>query len=323
MGKLMLVDKENIQHIKRHGGEAIKRIMGTRKDKVKCPFHNDKNPSMVIGNAGFKCFGCGANGDVIDFVQRMYDIDFKSALSELMSERGMLHQQITPMNNVDNAAAESDPAKKFKQFRYRSREWNHDDYTYWFDHGISPETLEDFRVIPLSELWIGNKEDGFYINYDHSANNPGYLYDLGEGYYKGYFPFSSKQKFITNCPGHLWQGSFDFSQNHVVITSSRKDAMLLYELGYHAIAPQSENTIPELNPIEEFDRVLVFFDNGPDEIESARSLSDEVGCFYTYIPLDYQVKDPTDFHQAYGFEETLDVMRELIEIHLNIENYDR
>ena len=31
-----------------------------------CPFHNDKNPSMKVDER-FHCFGCGADGDVIDF----------------------------------------------------------------------------------------------------------------------------------------------------------------------------------------------------------------------------------------------------------------
>ena len=31
-----------------------------------CPFHNDKTPSMKLDKR-FHCFGCGADGDVIDF----------------------------------------------------------------------------------------------------------------------------------------------------------------------------------------------------------------------------------------------------------------
>ena len=32
-----------------------------------CPFHDDKNPSMKVDRR-FHCFGCQADGDVIDFV---------------------------------------------------------------------------------------------------------------------------------------------------------------------------------------------------------------------------------------------------------------
>ena len=43
-----------------------------------CPFHNDKNPSMKVDRR-FYCFGCGATGDVIDFVSRLHGIGNKEA----------------------------------------------------------------------------------------------------------------------------------------------------------------------------------------------------------------------------------------------------
>ncbi len=43
-----------------------------------CPFHNDKNPSMKLDRR-FHCFGCQADGDVIDFVSRLHGISCKEA----------------------------------------------------------------------------------------------------------------------------------------------------------------------------------------------------------------------------------------------------
>lgn len=42
-----------------------------RNNMVSCPFHNDRTPSMKVDNR-FHCFGCGTDGDVIDFVSRLY-----------------------------------------------------------------------------------------------------------------------------------------------------------------------------------------------------------------------------------------------------------
>lgn len=42
-----------------------------------CPFHNDKNPSMKA-DLRFYCFGCGATGDVIDFVSRLLPFNNQS-----------------------------------------------------------------------------------------------------------------------------------------------------------------------------------------------------------------------------------------------------
>lgn len=50
-----------------------------------CPFHNDKNPSMKVDKR-FHCFGCGADGDVINFVQKLYGMDAKEAALKLISD---------------------------------------------------------------------------------------------------------------------------------------------------------------------------------------------------------------------------------------------
>ena len=43
-----------------------------------CPFHNDKTPSMKLDRR-YHCFGCGADGDVIDFVSRLEQATPKEA----------------------------------------------------------------------------------------------------------------------------------------------------------------------------------------------------------------------------------------------------
>ncbi|WP_226017897.1 CHC2 zinc finger domain-containing protein [Novosphingobium sp. FKTRR1] len=46
-----------------------------------CPFHADRSPSFTIYHDGtrFHCFGCGASGDVLDFVRLAYDLDLIGA----------------------------------------------------------------------------------------------------------------------------------------------------------------------------------------------------------------------------------------------------
>jgi DNA primase len=51
----------------------------------RCPFHEDQNPSLVVypETRSFYCFGCGASGDVIDFVRRFDGLGFRAALERL------------------------------------------------------------------------------------------------------------------------------------------------------------------------------------------------------------------------------------------------
>jgi hypothetical protein len=53
-----------------------------------CPFHSEKTGSLRIypGDRGWYCWGCHAHGDVIDFVARYFNLDFKGALARLDSD---------------------------------------------------------------------------------------------------------------------------------------------------------------------------------------------------------------------------------------------
>lgn len=49
-----------------------------RNGMCRCPFHEDKTPSMKLDRR-YYCFGCGTTGDVIDFVSRLRGIGSKEA----------------------------------------------------------------------------------------------------------------------------------------------------------------------------------------------------------------------------------------------------
>ena len=53
---------------------------------ARCPFHEDKNPSLSVNlvDGRFYCFGCGAKGgDVLDFHRRFHDMGFVEAVKDL------------------------------------------------------------------------------------------------------------------------------------------------------------------------------------------------------------------------------------------------
>lgn len=58
---------------------------GTTWQSVKCPFHDDKNPSMGInaGHGGYHCHGCGEKGDMLGFYMKFYQVDFMTACEQL------------------------------------------------------------------------------------------------------------------------------------------------------------------------------------------------------------------------------------------------
>lgn len=68
-----------------------------------CPFHNEKTPSFSVNEELqiYKCFGCGAAGDVIKFVQEKEHTDFNGAVRILADRAGM---EIPKFGKADSQA---------------------------------------------------------------------------------------------------------------------------------------------------------------------------------------------------------------------------
>lgn len=52
-----------------------------------CPFHEDHTPSLKLDER-FHCFGCGEDGDVIDFVSRLFGLSAKEAAEKIIADFG-------------------------------------------------------------------------------------------------------------------------------------------------------------------------------------------------------------------------------------------
>lgn len=76
-------------------GASLKLVRAGNEWKACCPFHPDRSPSFTIfaGDRRFHCFGCGASGDVLDFVQRSRSVTLIEAARMLGA--GMLPKLAT------------------------------------------------------------------------------------------------------------------------------------------------------------------------------------------------------------------------------------
>lgn len=60
-----------------------------RGNMVCCPFHADRTPSMKLNEDYFYCFGCGAHGDVIDLVVKLFNLSSYDAAKKLVYDFGI------------------------------------------------------------------------------------------------------------------------------------------------------------------------------------------------------------------------------------------
>ena len=56
-----------------------------------CPFHSEKTPSFNVSSSKqfYHCFGCGAHGDAIKFIQEHDNLTFIEALTKLAQSAGL------------------------------------------------------------------------------------------------------------------------------------------------------------------------------------------------------------------------------------------
>ena len=106
---------------------SIKTVLetyGLKPDKnqmLNCPFHEDKTPSMKIYEKTntFHCFGCGATGDQIEFIQKKEKITKHQAILKAKSLiPGAEPQKIkTPNNQINMSSNQQIISKIYKSFK--------------------------------------------------------------------------------------------------------------------------------------------------------------------------------------------------------------
>ncbi|MDQ3002465.1 MAG: DNA primase [Fibrobacterota bacterium] len=123
-----------------------------------CPFHHDRSPSMnVTPQMGiYKCFACGAGGDVLKFVQEYEKLDFIDALKTVAARAGVnIPENIlfTKDDEDKGRASQALAANQLAcQFYQEELAANPDILAYVAKRGINEETRKHFQMglAPLS-----------------------------------------------------------------------------------------------------------------------------------------------------------------------------
>ena len=79
-------------------GRKVRLVRKGREHTGLCPFHNEKTPSFTVNDdkAFYHCFGCGAHGDVINFVLETEGLSFPETIERLAGQAGLEIPEYTP-----------------------------------------------------------------------------------------------------------------------------------------------------------------------------------------------------------------------------------
>lgn len=119
-----------------------------------CPFHNEKTPSFSVTPAKqmYYCFGCGAGGNVFNFVMEYENYTFGEALSYLAQRAGVELPKIEYSREAKEKAERKalllEINKKAAQYFYYQlrREGGKSAYQYLTGRGLSEETIKKFGL---------------------------------------------------------------------------------------------------------------------------------------------------------------------------------
>ena len=119
-----------------------------------CPFHNEKTPSFSVtpSKQMYYCFGCGAGGNVYNFIMEYENYSFGEALSHLAGRAGVELPKIEysreAREKAEQRAALLEINKLAAQYFYYQlrRESGKTAYGYLLGRGLSEETIRKFGL---------------------------------------------------------------------------------------------------------------------------------------------------------------------------------
>ncbi len=135
-------------------GSYIKLEKSGKNLKARCPFHNEKTPSFYISpeRGGFYCFGCGAKGDIFNFVEQFEGLDFMGALKVLADRAGvdLTFEKGENKTEKERLYRVMEEATKFFESGLSSSEEAQD---YLNKRGLKKETIKNFRIGYIKADW--------------------------------------------------------------------------------------------------------------------------------------------------------------------------
>lgn len=122
-----------------------------------CPFHSEKTPSFSVNEEKqfYHCFGCGAGGDIIKFVQDYYKLDFNDAIAKICNDNGIELPKMTNQTNFNYKRYYEINKIAATYYLNNLRKLPNPGYMYISKRGISNKTLNKFGIGYSNDSWDG------------------------------------------------------------------------------------------------------------------------------------------------------------------------
>lgn len=311
--------------------------------KAPCPFHDEKSASFIVNlqKQKYHCFGCGADGNGIDFVMAYKKLSFAEAVEDIANDLNFTLQ-------YDNSNEAKKDYKKLMEFMSQHYQSHRDNaVTYLLDRGVSSESIEEFEIgyahSSSSQLTVLNQahfltaeamECGILANDDHGKtyarlteriafpirNRSGKLIGFGGRILSG-----DRAKYINSPQTVLFDKSSQLYGYHlatkaindkgtITIVEGYLDVVMFHQAGIKTAVATMGTALTEAHAklIKKQNlRVLLCYDGDRPGIaaafKAAKLLSSQ--SIYGGVVLFPQGKDPADMVRDGNTAELFDLMK--------------
>lgn len=302
--------------------------------KISSPLRQDDNrPSFSMMEKGgvvfWKDFGTGEKGNAVTLMSKLWGVDYSEALLKIKLDTENSIPRISLIRRYQGKVQ----VTKNSTISVRVRRWQDWDREFWGSYGITEKFCRWCNVFPVSHAIFSHtnnagKEESITVPMDKYA----YAYfewKDGKESIKLYQPYSTRMKWLSKHDASvwdLWKHAFKFakekSNEAVILTSSRKDAMCLWStLSIPAMSLQGEGYIPKPQVMQQvldtFKNVYIWYDNdfshendNPGQDNARKLISLYPALHNICIPSELQSKDPSDLYKNRGEWELIRVWEE-------------
>lgn len=291
--------------------------------RITSPLRVDKKPTCSFywkgSNLYMKDWNGHFHGDIYNAICYQNHLpygDLKGALFKIQEDFPNILTNQDREDIVKHTPADTD---RQTVIQIKKQLWTNADVDFWTKRHISSVCLAKFDVSSVAMLWINGR-----LVYNYRADDPCYAYYFGEGRYKLYFPLRRINRFIGNSIAVQGFRQLPETGDLLIVTKSLKDVMVLWMLGYSAIALQSESSefyqeiYDELRP--RFKKIVVLYDNDEAGRKGAEKICNQYKDL-TYIEIpegwyseekERDCKDIDEIALEYDLEGAQEVMDELL-----------